>query len=323
MQLPFHNWTNTFGKLGFRKAKKHDKVARKLRHARRPRLETLEPRQLLAIDFSTATIQSYGAGQDNDNEDQDTASTIDTADTTTLAISGDGWKKVDYSYNVTENTILEFDFSSSDEGEIHAIGLDDDDVISADRSFELFGTQDWGVDTYENYSGSGTQHFVIPVGQFFTGAMDYVTFINDQDFGDQSAQSTFSNVQLYEGEPPALSVNGLPEEAVETYGGESQNPGGSLSVETSDDDGDPNQLDETLTLTGNGWRSIDFAYEVTEDTILEFDFSSTVEGEIHAIGFDTDDTISSDRTFQFFGTQNWGISDFADYTLADETKHYT
>ena len=48
----------------------------------------------------------------------------------------------------------------------------------------------------------------------------------------------------------------------------------------------------TLRIVGNGWKKVAFPYVVTADTVLEFDFSSSVEGEIQGIGFDTDDVIS-------------------------------
>ena len=42
----------------------------------------------------------------------------------------------------------------------------------------------------------------------------------------------------------------------------------------------------TLNLTGNFRKQIAFAYTITPDTVLEFDFQSTAEGKAQAIGFD-------------------------------------
>jgi hypothetical protein len=39
-----------------------------------------------------------------------------------------------------------------------------------------------------------------------------------------------------------------------------------------------------LKLKGNGWKKINLPYEVTARTVLEFDFESSVEGEVHGIG---------------------------------------
>ncbi|MDB9381784.1 lectin-like protein, partial [Nodularia spumigena CS-584] len=66
------------------------------------------------------------------------------ADKTQLGLSGNTWKKLDIgNYNITNNTILEFEFQSSKRGEIHGIGFDtDNDVINNPQNlFQLSGTQ--------------------------------------------------------------------------------------------------------------------------------------------------------------------------------------
>jgi hypothetical protein len=47
-----------------------------------------------------------------------------------------------------------------------------------------------------------------------------------------------------------------------------------------------------------------------------------LQGEIQAIGFDTNEVISPEYTFQLYGTQSWGRGDFRDYaSSAPEWKH--
>ncbi|MCP4429169.1 MAG: calcium-binding protein, partial [Chloroflexi bacterium] len=112
-------------------------------------------------------------------------------------ITGNGWKKVAIPYTVTANTMLEFDFESSVQGEVHGIGFDTDDTISNPiQIFQLYGTQSWGL-TAPAYGG-GVQHYVINVGASFTGAMDFLTFANDDD-GADAGESVFSNITIYEG----------------------------------------------------------------------------------------------------------------------------
>jgi hypothetical protein len=50
------------------------------------------------------------------------------------------------------------------------------------------------------------QHYRIDVGQFFTGQMEHLTFIQDQDDpnGPQQSNSFFSNIRIYEASPPAV-----------------------------------------------------------------------------------------------------------------------
>ncbi|MCU7921043.1 MAG: hypothetical protein KZQ95_22190 [Candidatus Thiodiazotropha sp. (ex Epidulcina cf. delphinae)] len=151
-----------------------------------------------ALDLSQTPILSYGgAGQD-----VSATATVDT-EGAALTLTGNGWKKIAYPYTVTPNTVLAFDFQSRAEGEIHGIGFDTDNGISGNRSFILHGTQTWGIQDYATYAGQGTQHFHIPVGQYFTGAMQWLTFINDHDVSNPSAESRFSNLRVYEADESA------------------------------------------------------------------------------------------------------------------------
>lgn len=69
----------------------------------------------------------------------------------------------------------------------------------------------------------------------------------------------------------------------------------------------------TLFIQNNAWKSISYNQTVTSNTYLSLEFASTIEGEIHGIGFDNDNSISSNYTFKFHGTQNWGLLDFDNY----------
>ena len=85
------------------------------------------------------------------------------------------------------------------EGEIHGIGFDVDDSISQGRTFELWGTQTWGLQDYRNHDPVlGVVHYTIPVGQFYTGPVDRLFFVNDKDAAGPSGESIFSNVVISE-----------------------------------------------------------------------------------------------------------------------------
>ena len=66
-----------------------------------------------------------------------------------------------------------------------------------------------------------------------------------------------------------------------------------------------------VTLTGNSWKKIPFNYTLNESSVLNLSLSSSGTGEIIGIGLETDNTISPARTFQFLGSQNWGIRNFS------------
>jgi FtsP/CotA-like multicopper oxidase with cupredoxin domain len=260
------------------------------------------------LNFNDFTITSFGNNQDA----SPTVSIEDGGET--LRIVGNGWKKIDFPYTVTPDTVLEFDFQSSVQGEIHGIGLDENNLEQDTvRTFQLYGTQTFGIQAFNNYAGDAPnlKHYKIRVGQYYTGNMLYLTFTNDHDILSPNAESVFSNIQVYEEPPPTLIVNGN-NYVVEPYGN-NQDAAPAVSIE----DGGA-----TLRIVGNGWKRISFPYTVLPNTVLEFDFQSSVEGEIHGIGLDENNAEQDAvRTFQLHGTQVFGNQAFNDY--AGETpKHY-
>ncbi len=90
---------------------------------------------VLAIDFDDYTIDTFGTGGSTPNNYE----VLD--DGYTLRLWGDTWKAIPIAdYSITANTILEFDFTSSDPGDRHCIGLDDDASFNWPRQFMLYGT---------------------------------------------------------------------------------------------------------------------------------------------------------------------------------------
>lgn len=79
----------------------------------------------------------------------------------------------------------------------------------------------------------------------------------------------------------------------------------------------------TVFIRDNAWKAIDINYSITTNTVLAFDFKSSIEGEIQGIGFDVDNGISSSYAFKLFGTQNWGFLDYDNYSGNGEWKSYT
>ena len=62
---------------------------------------------------------------------------------------------------------------------------------------------------------------------------------------------------------------------------------------------------------------------VTKGTVLSFDLSSLIEGEVHAIGFETDSQLTTDHVFQLDGSQDRGIQDFNGlYTTGSGAQSY-
>ncbi len=266
----------------------------------------------VTVNETTATysLDSYGGRQD-----KNPFIAIPT-DGSELKLEGNGWKKVALDYNITGNTMLEFEFRSTAEGEIQGIGFDTDDKLSRNRFFKLYGTENWGITNYENYSAEDDwKSYQIPVGKFFTGEMDFLTFGNDHDVKNPTASSEFRNLKLYDIpiHPLAVTVNETTATySLDSYGGR-QDKNSFITIPTDGSE---------LKLEGNGWKKVALDYNITGNTMLEFEFRSTAEGEIQGIGFDNNDKLSRNRFFKLYGTENWGITIYENYSAEDDWKSY-
>ena len=128
----------------------------------------------------------------------------------TLGLDGNRWQATSERFTITRSSVLRFSFSSSQQGEIHGIGFDEDDTISPGRIFQVFGTQNWGVTSAGTYTGTGgTQTFEIPVGEFYTGQNMRLVIVNDDDAAS-SANSVFSNVELVTSATPPTTPPSTP-----------------------------------------------------------------------------------------------------------------
>jgi len=265
----------------------------------------------MAVDFS-----SYGGSL------QDYGDAAISTDGTSISLSGNAWKALDLPVTITENTVLSFDVSIEDAGEIVGIGFDNDDTLSPEFGFQLAGTQRWGVQYFNGqYSASdGYVHYEIAVGQFYTGDFTKLFLAADDD-ADGSSNPVFRNIAISNNQPSvstpqALGVvdNGVAVSAdIFSYGGVLQDYGRA----TISEDG------TTISLSGNAWKALDLPVTITENTVLSFDVSIEDAGEIVGIGFDNDNTLSPEFGFQLAGTQRWGFQYFnGQYSAGDGYVHY-
>ena len=210
---------------------------------------------------------------------------------------GNNWKAIDFPYTVGPNTVIEFEFSSSQMGELHGLGFDDDLEWSPDKFFKLYGTQDIELDIEDySYNASGDkQVFRIPIGQFYTGDMKYLFFLNDQDIENPNSQSSFENIRVYEslasiysGEQIDFSIN------LHRSYSTNQDLSGYVNLEENN---------TALDMFGNNWKAVNFPYTVGPNTVIEFEFSSSQIGELQGLGFDDDLELSLNRFFKLYGTQ--------------------
>ncbi len=144
--------------------------------------------------LASSSFSSYASGQDLSG-----GFTIEDGGAT-IRLTGNSWKKAPLNYTITANTVLKFDFRSTDEGEIHAIALDDNnDFQDVKKAFQVHGSQTWsgGAFTdFNNYSGSSFTSYTIPVGTYYTGAVNNIAFINDGD--SNTGIGFFRNIEIFE-----------------------------------------------------------------------------------------------------------------------------
>ncbi len=149
------------------------------------------------IDWSSTTTVSYS------NQDVSGDVTIEDGGDTIL-LQNNTWRRTTQTFTITPNTVVEFEFASAVQGEIHGLGFDEDDTLTNDvRIFQVHGTQNWGGSNhdFDNYAGGGTfTTYQIPVGQYYTGTM-FLVVVNDNDAGSGN-DSRFRNVRVYEDVPP-------------------------------------------------------------------------------------------------------------------------
>lgn len=146
------------------------------------------------VDFYDFPVTSYEAMQDVNAQ----VSIFDEG--AGLRLTGNGWKMLPYAYSVNENTVLEFDFESDKEGDLHAIGFDIDNNSEECIAFQLYGRQEWGVSDYKDYEKSSgeSKHYKIYVGKYVSGDYKYLFFVNDHDVEIPDAESIFKNIRVYD-----------------------------------------------------------------------------------------------------------------------------
>ncbi|WP_440880266.1 reprolysin-like metallopeptidase [Tenacibaculum sp. C7A-26P2] len=143
----------------------------------------------ISLDFNEHEINSFS------NQDKIGNFSL-TPEGNAITLKDNTWKYINYPYTITPNTVIEFEFDSTSEGEIHGIGFENDNGLTPNKYFKIFGRQNFGVTNFNNFA-QGTKTYAIPVGDSYTGKVDKIVFINDNDEGSGN-NSTFSNIKIYE-----------------------------------------------------------------------------------------------------------------------------
>lgn len=147
---------------------------------------------LPALDVDLSNPLSYGGNQDEGyavvyNEGH------------LVSIIGNAWKAFEIpAYELTEESILSFSVDVERDGEIIGIGLVSSiGPINPSRTFQISGTQSWGIQDFRGQSG----RIDIPVGQYLSGTVTYVVLVGDDDRSTPVQQTRWSSIDLVERTP--------------------------------------------------------------------------------------------------------------------------
>ncbi len=146
------------------------------------------------IDFNSSSPEAYGGSQDKGEV------TVQ-EDGARISLIGNAWKAVSGDYEITANTVMTFEFGIVRPGEIHGIGFAKNDNANSSTTFQLYGSQQWGRQNARDYTDGNLgswRSFTIPVGEYFTGTFDRMTFVNDHDDGSRDAYGAYRNIRVFE-----------------------------------------------------------------------------------------------------------------------------
>lgn len=122
-------------------------------------------------------------------------------------VTGNRWIEFPYEYDLTTDTVVEFEYRSSrPEGEIHGLSFENDDGQDSTHTLRVYGTQNYGgfltdVDGNTYTTGDGWRTYQARLGDVsgygFFGTMDRLVVVNDDDTGGQG-ETHVRNIRLIE-----------------------------------------------------------------------------------------------------------------------------
>ena len=260
-------------------------------------LISTDPLDPTVIDFTGASFISY-------NGSQDAGGTIGVIESGAgVELNGNAWKRTAFDYTVTDNTVISFEYRSTIEGEVQGISLETDNDQFTGIGYQLYGTETpYTFSRDFQYTDTGNwQTFTIDAGSYQSGAdVDWIAFVNDHDNGGSNGTSFYRNISVYEdtsgATDPVPDITALSFDIANfsSFSNQDTNPTSTLVNSTQ------------VELNGNNWKKTAFEYEVTQHSVMTFDFQSSNEGEIQGIGLDDDNDHDTDKVIQIYGSQNWG-----------------
>lgn len=271
-----------------------------------------------AVQIANAEVQ-YDQNQNPTYADR--AAPTFSADHSTLSATGNTWSAYLLPEEITvhEDTVLQFNFTLDEETVLgfQAVCLDADteETGSNGRCFVLRSSQGWvqhmvNVPT-QTMVGETTVHS-IPVGDFFTGPVNYVAFLQDSDGQDRSTGgSSVSGLKLVSmvNEYLEIEIDGT----MEYLQNEQQS---FMAANSAQDTGDYwmhlSEDHKAVQINGNQWKALPLnaPYDITANTILEFDIVVGQSVDFHAICLDADLTMADNKNCVVVQNPNEAANNF-------------
>lgn len=148
------------------------------------------------INFNSQTLKNYWVYPNQAG----TTTVLDGGDT--IGLTGFNFKTYDVNFQITSNTVVEFDFKSNVDGWSNGFSFETPWTYGK-RNFNLSGLElyDNAINDFRNYAKKGEwQHYKIPVGQYYAVWASSIVFnvYCGNDTCNLSPDSYFRNVRIYE-----------------------------------------------------------------------------------------------------------------------------
>lgn len=126
-----------------------------------------------------------------------------------IALAGNLWVYISDSFEIAADTILYFSIEGTGlNPEFFGIGLDNDNIVTAQTLFQLGGSDTTGANQIGDYTaGDGVVDYAIAIGDYFTGTFSQFVFILDNDSMPSGSEVVFSNVEFCDSNSACLSTS--------------------------------------------------------------------------------------------------------------------
>ena len=169
------------------------------------------------------------------------------------------------------------------------------------------------------FAARALQYRSSDLNRLLDGIGQNIQVIKTADAGVQAALRILDQAEAYAADVETRMMNGEIDLTAVPGGYDAPNvtqiaiaaPAELISYSGAQDGGGPVSLtgNNGVLLDGNLWKRRAVNYTITSETVLEFDFRSTVRPEIAAIGFDNDNDYANNGNFFFmYGDQTTGIT---------------